>query len=608
MSKKDASKKQIQITDLVTQLPKVVKDLPKILNALYYNYSITPETNISIGEVFLKTVRKFPNSTCIYYLDKSWTYDEFNNWVNRLANQFLKLGFKKGDVAAVLIENRPEILAISMALAKIGGVAALINTAQKHKPLIHSLHLAKPKLVLIGAELIENYIEVKKEVDFTNEIVYIIPNENIPFTKVKGIKEFDIKSASFSMREPIVHYKIQSRDANLYIYTSGTTGLPKASVISHGRWIKGYSAFGLTSLRLNEKDILYVPLPFFHATAMIVCWTSVIAGGAAIVIKNKFSITDFWKDISFYKATGFGYVGEMCKYLLNTPVHTLEKDNSLTKMIGNGLRPDIWNDFKSRFDVEQIAEFYASSEGNIAFFNVFNVDGTMGFSITSYAIVEYDIINDCVVRDKNGFMKKVPANGTGLLLGEINKRYPFDGYTENSKTEKSIVRNVFQKGDTWFNTGDLVRDMGFFHTQFVDRLGDTFRWKGENVSTVEVEGIINQYSGIAESIVYGVEIPETNGRAGMVKIIVDASTSKINLKDFYQYLSAELPSYAVPLFIRIADAAETTSTFKHKKHTLKEEAYDIHKVDENVFALIDKKYIRITKKIFQEINNGKYRF
>lgn len=608
MSKKDASKKQIQIIDLVTQLPKVVKDLPKILNALYYNYSITPETNISIGEVFLKTVRKFPNNTCIYYLDKSWTYDEFNNWVNRLANQFIKIGFKKGDVAAVLIENRPEILAISMALAKIGGITALINTAQKNKPLIHSLHLAKPKLVLIGAELIDNYIEVKEEVDFTNEIVYLIPNENIPFAKVKGNKEFDIKSASFSMREPFVHYKIQSRDANLYIYTSGTTGLPKASVISHGRWIKGYSAFGLTSLRLNEKDILYVPLPFFHATAMIVCWTSVIAGGAAIVIKNKFSITDFWKDISNYKATGFGYVGEMCKYLLNTPIHPLEKNNSLTKMIGNGLRPDIWNDFKSRFDVEQIAEFYASSEGNIAFFNVFNVDGTMGFSITSYAIVEYDIINDCVVRDKNGFMKKVPANGTGLLLGEINKRYPFDGYTENSKTEKSIVRNVFQKGDAWFNTGDLVRDMGFFHTQFVDRLGDTFRWKGENVSTVEVEGIINQFSGISESIVYGVEIPETNGRAGMVKIIVDESTSKINLKDFYQYLSAELPSYAVPLFIRISDAAETTSTFKHKKHTLKEEAYDINKMNEDVYALINKKYTRINSKILQEINSGKIRF
>lgn len=608
MSKKDATKKQIQITDLVIQLPKVVKDLPKILNALYYNYSISPETNISIGEVFLKTVRKFPNNTCIYYLDKSYTYDEFNNWVNRLANQFLKLGFKKGDVAAVLIENRPEILAISMALAKIGGIAALINTAQKNKPLIHSLHLAKPKLVLIGAELIDNYIEVKKEVDFTNEIVYIIPNGNTTSTKIKGIKEFDIESISFSMREPIIQYKIQSQDTNLYIYTSGTTGLPKASKISHGRWIKGYSAFGLTSLRLNEKDILYVPLPFFHATAMVVCWTSVIAGGAAIVIKNKFSISDFWKDISYYQATGFGYVGEMCKYLLNTPIHPLEKNNSLTKMIGNGLRPEIWNEFKTRFDIEQIAEFYGSSEGNIAFFNVFNIDGTMGFSITSYAIVEYDIVNDCIVRDKNGFMKKVLANGTGLLLGEINQRYPFDGYTENSKTEKSIVRNVFKKGDAWFNTGDLVRDMGFFHTQFVDRLGDTFRWKGENVSTVEVEGIINQFPGISESIVYGVEIPETNGRAGMAKIIVDETTTKINLKSFYQYLSVELPSYAIPLFIRIADSTETTSTFKYKKHTLKEQAYDINKVDEDVYALINKKYTPINSKILQEINSGKIRF
>ena len=255
-------------------------------------------------------------------------------------------------------------------------------------------------------------------------------------------------------------------------------------------------------------------------------------------------------------------------------------------MIGNGLRPDIWQSFKDRFQIEQISEFYASSEGNIAFFNVFNVDSTMGFSITSYAIVEYDQENESPVKDRRGFMKKVAANGTGLLLGEITKRYPFDGYTEKSKTEKSILRNVFKKGDAWFNTGDLVRDMGFFHTQFVDRLGDTFRWKGENVSTVEVEGIINQFDGIAESVVYGVQIPKCSGRAGM----------------------AELPSYAVPLFLRINNEAEITSTFKHKKHQLKEEGFDCAKTGKETYVLHNKTYKRVTIKTRDEINAGNYRF
>ena len=606
MSAAQQNKKTVSLPELVIKLPSVIKDLPKILNALYYNYTITPESYISIGEIFNKTVRKFPENKCMYHLDKSWTYLEFNNWVNRLANQFLKIGFKKGDVVAVLIENRPEILAISMAMAKIGGVAALINTAQKHKPLIHSFHLAKPKLILIGAELFEHYEEIKEELAFSEKNVFLIHHEKIK--KIKVISEFDIQSSSYSVREPVLDFKIQSKDANLYIYTSGTTGLPKASVISHGRWIKGYSAFGLTSIRLQSNDILYVPLPFFHATAMVVCWTSVIAGGAAIVIKNKFSVSEFWKDIHYYKATGFGYVGELCKYLLNAPVQPLEKNNTLTKMIGNGLRPDIWKTFKERFHIQQISEFYASSEGNIAFFNVFNVDSTMGFSITNYAIVEYDKENEKPIKDSNGYMKKVAANGTGLLLGEISKRYPFDGYTEESKTEKSILRNVFQKGDAWFNTGDLVRDMGFFHTQFVDRLGDTFRWKGENVSTVEVEGIINQFEGISESIVYGVQIPDCSGRAGMANIIIDKKYKKFDLHKFYNFIKEELPPYAVPVFIRISEITETTSTFKHKKHNLKEEGYDYAKTEDDIYVLIDRKYKRVTPEIKEDIDKGKYRF
>lgn len=608
MSKVEQTKKVIRLTELIFKLPEVVKDLPKILNALFYNFSITPETNISVGEIFNKTVKQYPDNICLYYQDQRWTYGEFNKWVNRLANQFLEAGFQKGDVVAVLLENRPEMLAISMAMAKIGGIAALINTAQKHKPLLHSFHLAKPRLVLIGTELVDNYEAIRDEADFSPDIVFLVEHDTIKMPKKGRYRKFDTESLAFSSDEPVLNCKIQAKDANLYIYTSGTTGLPKASVISHGRWIKGYSAFGLTNIRLNPQDILYVPLPFFHATAMVVCWTSVVAGGAAIVIKNKFSVSEFWPDIAKYEATGFGYVGEMCKYLLNSPVHPLEKNNTLTKMIGNGLRPDIWQPFKDRFHIEQISEFYASSEGNIAFFNVFNVDSTMGFSITSYAIVEYDKEKESPVYDRRGFMKKINPNGTGLLLGEISKRYPFDGYTEKSKTEKSILRNVFKKGDAWFNTGDLVRDMGFFHTQFVDRLGDTFRWKGENVSTIEVEGIISQYDGIAECIVYGVEIPDNSGRAGMANIVLEEAHNKLDLVEFHRFLSEELPSYAVPLFLRISSDTETTTTFKHKKHTLKEEGYDCDKTGRDVYALIDKKYTRVTQKIRDAINAGKFRF
>jgi citronellyl-CoA synthetase len=276
-------------------------------------------------------------------------------------------------------------------------------------------------------------------------------------------------------------------------------------------------------------------------------------------------------------------------------------------MVGNGLRPSIWNNFKERFGIEQIAEFYASSEGNIAFFNTFNLDQTMGFTVTNYAIVEYDKEREQPVSDSKGFLKKVPPGGVGLLLGEITKFYPYDGYTDKSKTESTILRNVFTKGDAWFNTGDLVRDMGFRHTQFVDRTGDTFRWKGENVSTTELEEIINRFEGVKESIVYGVEIPHNSGRAGMVNLILSIPFDQFDLNAFYHYLRKELPSYAVPLFIRFSEETETTTTFKYKKSKLKEEGYDCTKINTPVFALLNGTYERVTIDVMNDINSGRYK-
>jgi citronellyl-CoA synthetase len=600
-------KNRINFFDLITQLPKAIPDLPKIATALYYNFTVNTASQISVVDIFDKTVKKYANNVCIYYLHKKWTYKEFDIWTNRLANQFLDLNIKKGDVVAVLLENRPEILAIVIALNKIGAIAALINNAQRNKTLLHSLNLANPKLFLVGDELLQHFLEIRNQTDFSENVVFRIKHECIK-PEENNIQEFDIDSLSYNQYQPQINYKLFAKDPIMYIYTSGTTGLPKASVISNIRWIKAYSAFGLTTLRLQENDILYVPLPLIHGTAMLVCWTSVLAGGAAIVIKNKFSVTDFWKDIDYYKATGFGYIGEMCRYLLNAPEHKLEKYNTLKKMIGNGLRPEIWQAFKNRFDVEQIAEFYASSEGNIAFFNVFNQDQTMGFSITNYAIVEYDKEHNKIVKDKKGFLKKVKPYQTGLLIGEINDRYPFDGYTEKDKSESSILRNAFKKGDAYFNTGDLVKDMGFLHTQFVDRLGDTFRWKGENVSTTEVESIINLFDNINESVVYGVELPNTNGRAGMVNIILNENIKSFNFESFYHYLKSELPTYAIPVFIRFSKNTDTTSTFKYQKSILKEEAFHISKIEDSVYALIDRQYIKINKKIYQNILHNQYRF
>lgn len=598
------SKKEVTLFDLVGKLPSLVLDTPKFLRALFINYTVYPDTKVSVGEYFEKTVRKFPDNKALLHKDRSWTYKELDNWINRLANQFISMGLQKGDVVAILLENRPEIIAVSMALAKIGCVSSMLNTAQRYQPLKHSIFLSKAKLMLVGEELAAHYLEIKDDADIDSNLVYLIKHPESA-TSFNELPYFDIEAAGFSDKLDISKFDIRAKDACLYIFTSGTTGgLPKAAIFSHGRWVKAYSAFGLTSLRLTGEDIVYVPLPFYHATAMVVCWASIIAGGAALAMRQKFSVSEFWDDINHYKATGLGYIGELCMYLLNAPEHPKEKNNTLLKMIGNGMRPGIWNDFKARFGVEQIAEFYASSEGNIAFFNVFNVDCTMGFTVTGYAIVQYDKENERPVLDKKGRMIKVKTGETGLLLGEITNRYPYDGYTEKNKTEKTIFRDVFKKGDLWFNTGDLVLDMGCRHTQFVDRLGDTFRWKGQNVATTEVESIINLFEGVSESVVYGVEIPGNGGRAGMANIILREGTESIDLQAFCSFLQKELPAYAVPLFIRFSDNTEITGTFKYKKFDLQQEGYDITKIQSPVYFLHDSNYVPFTYEMLRQIDNG----
>ena len=399
------------------------------------------------------------------------------------------------------------------------------------------------------------------------------------------------------------------KDPCFLIYTSGTTGLPKASIMSHGKWIKAYGGFGHSGLTLNNQDVLYLTLPCYHNNAVTVCWSAALAGGAAIALRRKFSASAFWADVQRYQATCFGYIGELCRYLLNQPETAAEKNNSLRCMIGNGLRPSIWAEFKARFGVEQITEFYASSEGNIGFTNVFNFDNTVGFSPATYAIVRYDLENDQAVRGKKGFLEKAKKGEAGLLISEISAKWPFDGYTDPAKSEAAILRNVFKKGDAWFNTGDLMRDIGCKHAQFVDRLGDTFRWKGENVSTTEVENVLGAFPGVEDAVVYGVEIPGTNGRCGMAALRLSEG-QPLDGAALAAHLDAELPVYAAPLFIRLLGEVETTGTFKYKKADLKQAAYDPTRVQEPLWVRLpgESCFTLLDHALFSAISQQAYRF
>lgn len=604
----------IKLTDVATKLPKLINKVPHLLSGLKQAYLRTPTTATGLGIAFEKAVKHNPHGMALLFEEQKFSYQALNEWANQIGHFYLSIGARKGDVIAVMVENRPELLATVIALAKIGVTTALVNTSQTAKALTHSINLVKPIAVIAGEECRAAIEEVRSDLNVGTDRFHWFadqPTRVEPGTAPKGWSNLAEKIDHFPKFNTPTTHTVQGKDGLFYIYTSGTTGLPKAVIFTHSRWTLAYGTYGHV-LNLNKNDVMYVTLPLYHATGIVVCWCGVIAGHATLALRRKFSTSSFWKDVQKFDASAIGYVGELCRYLMDAPTSENEQRHRVKKMIGNGMRPNIWDKYKARFGVEEILELYASSEGNVGFSNVFNFDNTVGFSPTPYAIVEFDKESNSPVKDDKGWCKKVKKGEVGLLIGKITRRSPFDGYTDPEKNKSVIMKDVFKHGDSFFNTGDLVRDIGFRHAQFVDRLGDTFRWKGENVSTTEVENAVSEYEKIAEAVVYGVEIPNTNGRAGMAAITLSEGTTltEQDLQQMATEFKKCVPAYAVPVFLRIQKQVETTGTFKYQKNKLKEQSFDPNKNDERLLVLLPNAtgYCDLTPEIFSNIEAYQYRF
>ncbi len=564
----------------------------------------------SVGSVLEENAKKYPNSIALMYRDLSFTHREFNEWVNRYANYFLSRGLKKENTAVIMLENRPEMMFCISALAKIGVVASLINPNHRGTALLHSIRLTPAQLYIIGEELIESFAEIRDDLDLKPEIP-------ICFLADEGEKEIpqgyvDLTDAveKHQIFNPPTTGGIRLRDPFVYIFTSGTTGMPKASLLQHSRWVGGCYWFGKIVLNLKHSDIMYISLPLYHSTGLSVGWTAAAGSHAAVALSRKFSVSNFWKDIRRYKATAFCYIGELCRYLMNQLPSPDDRENMVQKIIGNGLRADIWKDFKKRFGVPEVYEFYGNTETKLNIINLLNLDCTVGNTRHPHVIVKYDIDADEPVRDKGGLLQQAKVGEPGLLLAQVDSELFFGGYTNEKESEKKILCNVFEEGDAWFNFGDLLRDVGHGFLQFVDRLGDTFRWKGENVSTTEVEAAFNSLENIKDCTVYGVTIDGTEGRAGMASIISDIPLDELDFRNLLTELRGKLASYAVPLFLRFQEEIVTTETFKHKKSDLKREGFDLNRVNDPIYVLLpgSSDYVRLTPECLQDIRKGKYRF
>jgi len=595
---------------LLRKVPAIVRALPRVVRGMRAANVTDPSQPCGLGWQFEQATSRNPDGAALLYGDSVLSYAQANQRANRIAHHLHQQGIGKGDVVALFIENRPELLLSVLAVAKLGGICAMLNTSQTQAALVHSLNLVSPVAIVVGAELVAAYTTVREHVTIAAHRTWFVADQQSS-TLPEGYTDLMAASADGSVDNPASTGQVFFNDPCFYIYTSGTTGLPKAGIMKHGRWTKTAVSFGSIALDMGPDDVLYCTLPLYHATGLCVCWGSAIVGASGFAIRRKFSASQFWDDARKFNATTLGYVGELCRYLLDQPASAQDLDNRVTKMVGNGLRPGVWAQFKQRYGVEHICELYAASDGNIGFTNVLNFDNTIGFCLQHWALVDYNNDSGEPVRGSDGFMRKVQTGGQGLLLARIDEKSPFDGYTDQEKNRKVVLTDVFEKGDRYFNTGDLLRSIGFGHAQFVDRLGDTYRWKGENVSTTEVENVLLQHPQIAEVVAYGVEIENTNGRAGMVAITPSESLASLDMRELLQFAHGQLPHYAVPLFLRIKVKMETTGTFKYQKVRLKEEAFDPGKAgNDPVYAWLPGSdcYVPVTGHLLAQIQGGHFRY
>ncbi|XP_034324906.1 long-chain fatty acid transport protein 6 isoform X2 [Magallana gigas] len=566
---------------------------------------------------FQETVKRDPQKTMLIVEKSSFSYGEGNARANKIAHSALSLGLKRGDVVAIILANEPDFIWTILGLQKVGVQMAFINFNLRNESLVHVIKVAEPKMIFVSREKdIQNPVS-----DIKNELagipIYHFGEADDPdFKPLDGvIEESSDQDVSEEFRK-----EIKMIDNCCYVYTSGTTGLPKAAYIPYEKVVK--ASWALAALNISKDDIIYTSLPLYHSAASLLTVENVIRTGATVVLKKKFSASQFIRDCRDHRVTVVHYVGEILRYVAATPPSSSDSDHCIRCAFGNGLRRDVWKIMSDRFKIPHIYEFYAATEMPVGMVNISNKLGAVGrmspllkMTLPSEFVL-YDQATEDVVRNKDGLCVLAPLDTPGLLLLKLNerRRMTFEGYKgKESERKKKLVHDVIVPGDCYINTGDaFTRDKDYF-VYFADRLGDTFRWKGENVSTTEVANILVELDILTDACVYGVEIPDNEGKAGMAAVSLkhslktdDLSLTQEQIKAIAQISEKHLPSYARPRFLRVVKEFEYTSTFKQSKLRLKQEGYDLNKVASPVYYLNCKEntYKEMTPEIEKQINSG----
>uniref|UniRef100_A0A7N6C2B5 Arachidonate--CoA ligase n=1 Tax=Anabas testudineus TaxID=64144 RepID=A0A7N6C2B5_ANATE len=572
-------------------------------------------SGLNIPSIFAQTVKRHPNKPALIYeaTGETWTFTQLDELSNAVAHWARGQGWVSGDVVALFMESRPLQVALWLGLAKVGVEAALINFNLRHDSLVHCIGVSGSQAIVFGAELADAILEVSASIN-QSMVRFSTGDLSAEHLSRLGAQALDpiLASASRHSPSPCVPSKGMN-DRLFYIYTSGTTGMPKAAIVVHSRYYR-IAAFGYFAFRMRSDDIIYDCLPLYHSAGNIMGVGQCLVHGLTVVVKKKFSASRFWEDCIKYHCTVVQYIGEICRYLLSQPVRPSEKGHKVRMAVGNGLRPSVWEAFTERFGVAQIGEFYGATECNCSIANMDGKVGACGFNSrilpNVYPIRLVRVNEDTMelIRDSRGLCVPCRPGEPGLLVGRINQKDPlrrFDGYANQDATKKKIAHDVFKKNDSAYLSGDVLVMDEFGYMYFRDRGGDTFRWRGENVSTTEVEGTLSNLLSQTDVAVYGVTVPGVEGKAGMAAIADTAGCFDCN--DFFQKVQRALPPYARPMFLRISTHVDTTGTFKIQKTRLQREGYDPRLTTDQVYFLNTRaaRYEAVDEELYNAIVEGK---
>ena len=546
------------------------------VRALRYTTHIAKNPTRVFPHLIEELADKYGDAPALLSERERLSYRELSARANRYARWALAQGIAKGDTICLLMPNRPEFLAVWLGVTQVGGVVAMLNTNLTGHSLAHCINVVEPRHIIVDAELFVSFQTAQPHLT-SNAKVWLHGDAGMGLPRI----DREIEALSGERLAGSERRALTIEDRALFIYTSGTTGLPKAANINHYRLMLATHAFAAV-MNTRASDRMYDCLPLYHTSGGLLATGALLLNGGSVVIRERFSVREFWDDVVRWECTLLQYIGEFCRYLVNSPPNPKERSHKLRLVCGNGLRPDVWPEFKQRFAIPEIMEFYAATEGNVTLFNWDGKEGAVGrvpwFLAHRFPvkIVRFDVEMQQPVRGTDGLCIECDENEAGEVIGKILRDASkpaarFEGYASQAETERKILRDVFEKGDVWFRTGDLMRKdkNGYFY--FVDRIGDTFRWKGENVSTTEVEEAIGSFDGALEANVYGVQVPGRDGRAGMAVIV---AAENFNLTAFREHLSKRLPDYAQPVFLRTRRNMEVTATFKQKKVDLVKQGFD----------------------------------